>query len=434
MINLLLLLFFLTCVGLTASWIAENPGSVTIYWFDWRIDTSFAFLLVLAVVTAFTLAYLYILLRHIALAPEYFSRQRRISHYKKGLNELTYSVAALAAADMKEAASRTRRAEKLLGRTPLTLLLSAQIARSQGDDEKTRTLLAQMLEYRETEYLAARFLSDAAGKQQLFPKALALAQRASLLNPKGIVPLISLYVRLGEWHQAAGAIDKATRKGHLTRAEIRRYRGIIYLQEGLQLLEAGHTHGALTAAKRCLRAQPGFVPCVAFAAKAFAANAQMPKAIRLIYQAWKTQPHPLLTEALLSVIARESGEKQLKIVRKLASYHPESTESQLALGQIAIRQRDWVTARKALTGALEKEETVRTCQLLAEVEQGEYPDFDISSKWIARSAKAIADPTWVCSSCGKDTSQWEAHCHSCNNFDTLEWKRRDLAFAAAAAS
>src|SRR5688572_6132532 len=131
MINLLLLLLFLACLGITAAWIAENPGSVTIYWFDYRIDTSFAFLLLLAILAAITLSYAYIFIRRVILSPGDFLERRSIKHYRKGLTELTFSVAALAAADIKKAETHTRKAEALLGRTPMTLLLSAQIARSQ---------------------------------------------------------------------------------------------------------------------------------------------------------------------------------------------------------------------------------------------------------------------------------------------------------------
>jgi len=99
------------------------------------------------------------------------------------------------------------------------------------------------------------------------------------------------------------------------------------------------------------------------------------------------------------------------------------------MAQTAMQLKDWAAARKALTAALEKAETVRTCKLLAELESGEYPDFDISSKWIARSTNASADPAWICNNCGHAAPVWDAHCGVCDAFDSLEWKKRELAFA-----
>jgi len=282
MINLLLLLFFLGCLGIATAWMAENPGHVTIHWFDYRIDTSFAFLLVMALIAAVVVAYGWILVRRLILAPVHFSERRNLKHYRKGLTELTYSVAALASADTREAEIHTRKAEKLLGRIPLTLLLSAQIARSHGDDAKTRLLLEQMLEHKETEYLAARSLSDAASKQQMFPKALALAERAHALNPKGIESIVSLHTRLGQWQEAMLAIDKAVRKGRITRASMRHYKGCVYLQQGIQLLGEGHSEAALAAARHALKQLPEFTPAVLFAAKAFAANGYKRKSEKLL--------------------------------------------------------------------------------------------------------------------------------------------------------
>jgi uncharacterized membrane-anchored protein len=69
MLNLLLLLTFLTCLGITAGWLAENPGNVTIFWFDYRIDTSFSFLLAVALVLTALLSYALVILRRVILAP-----------------------------------------------------------------------------------------------------------------------------------------------------------------------------------------------------------------------------------------------------------------------------------------------------------------------------------------------------------------------------
>ena len=428
MINLLLFLFFLTCVGVSASWLAENPGNVIIHWFGYRIDTSFAFLMLLALIAAVVLAYVYMLLRHVALVPEYMTKHRSLKQYKKGLAEITYSVAALAAADTKEALQRNRNAEKFLGKTPLTLLLSAQIARSEGDDEKTRMLLSQMLEHKETEYLAARSLSETANKQHLFPKALALAKRAHALNAKGIAPLLSLHIRLGEWHQAMHAITKSTRKAQLTRNEIKHYKAMVLLKEGMKMLESGHHDAALSSARKALSLQPAFVPAIAFTAKCYDACGKKNTALKMIYKAWKAFPNQQLSEEFRLIIAKDTKEQQIKMVRKLMSFNPNSNESDIALAQTAMRHRDFATARQSLNTALDKSETVRTCKLLAALEELEYPDFDISSKWIARSTSAAHDPAWVCSSCGKDSAMWDAHCGACEAFDSLEWKKRDMAF------
>jgi len=369
MINLLLLLLFLVCIGITGAWIAENPGHVTMDWFDYRIDTSFAVLLLLAVVASITLAYATIIIRRLILLPHHVSQQHGVRRYQKGLSELTHSVAALAAADIAGAEAHTRKAEKLLGRTPLTLLLSAQIARSQGDDGQTRLLLEHMLEHPETEYLAARSLSESASKQAKLPQALTLAQRAHALNPKGIAAVLGLHIRLAQWQQAMQAVAKAVHKGQITRTELRRYRGMIYLQQGMQLMEEGHREAALIAARQAVKQSPDFVPAIIFAARAYAANQQHKRAVTLLLRAWKKAPQPQLAEALRTVIADEPEKKRSKILRKMAALHPAEDS------RTAFRPK----------------------------------------------------PAWICQACGHVAPHWNAHCPHCQAFDTLEWKARDIA-------
>jgi HemY protein len=281
MISLLLLLFFIGCLGIVAAWMAENPGSVVIHWSSYQVDTSFAFLMLLVLVSAFAAVAVIGVTRRITLFPERVLQARQLKYYQQGMARLTHSVAALAAGEIESAEAHTRKAKKLLGNTPLVLLLSAQIAGSRGDDNKTRVLLEEMLGHKETEYLAARSLSDAAHKQQLFSKALTLAQRAHSLNAKSLPAVVSLHVKLHHWQEALHALDQAVRKGQITLSERRHYRGTVRLLQGQQCIEHHHMDAALVIAKQVLKDLPHFAPATAFAARAFAANGLKKKADKL---------------------------------------------------------------------------------------------------------------------------------------------------------
>ena len=342
------------------------------------------------------------------------------------MREITYSVAALAASDVADAEKHTRKAEKLLGRTPLTLLLSAQVARNQGDDAKTQALLEQMLDYKETEYLAARSLSESASKRHL-PDALALAQRALAVNPQGIAKVVSLHIQLKQGAEALAALAKAKRQ--LTSAEFRHYKGIVHLEQGLQSLELGHITDAIASARQALKFLPEFSPSIAFSARAYTAGNQAGKAYALITRGWKKAPDMLLADAFYDAVAFEPQDKQIKLTRKLIATHPDTQAGDMLLAKVAIRCRDWTLARKSAKAAIEKDKTVAACKLMAEIEQAEFSDYDASGKWLAASADASADPSWICSACGNETQSWNAHCPTCQAFDTLSWKQRAIPFA-----
>lgn len=362
MINLLLFLFAITGIAIGAAWFAEHPGSVTIYWFDWRIDTSFAFLFLLVLIAAFLIASIWVLIRKIIHFPTQYRQKRQIRYYTRGLSELTYSVAALAAADAKGAMLHTRKAERLLGKTPLTLMLSAQVAKSQGDEEKTRTLLAQMLEHKETEYLAARSLSDAASKQQHFTQAVALAQRAYDIGPKdtaAVAAMVGLYLRSNQWQPALDAIRKAARTATVSATTLQRLKGMVHIKRGQQLLADGRSEEAFVHAKLGLRSLPDFIPATTLAARAYHAQGHDWWAQRILLKGWKKRQHPDIADTLEEITARLPESKRQQIMKKLAATAPLPVPS---------------------------------------------------------------DAHWNCTSCHRASDRWDTHCPACDAFDTVVWK------------
>jgi HemY protein len=163
MIRFWLSLIFVAAAGFAAVWLANHPGDVVIHWFGYRIETSLAFLLLVAVTGGWLLVYAYAIFRDIAAIPKRFADEKKLRHYHEGLAELTYSVAALAASNLHGAEKHAYRAQKLLGQTPMGLLISAQIAKNNGNEEEARALLQRMLDYKETRDMAERLLTDQSG-------------------------------------------------------------------------------------------------------------------------------------------------------------------------------------------------------------------------------------------------------------------------------
>jgi HemY protein len=162
MIKLWLFLFFLAGLGFAATWVADHPGNAVIYWLDYRIDTSFAVLGLTAILVAWFLVYFHSIVHHIATAPKRLQERRQLKNFEHGLRELTYSVSALAGSDLLTAEKHAQKAQRFLGQTPMGLLISAQIARTRGDEEKTRALLDVMLKHKETSQIATRLLNGPA--------------------------------------------------------------------------------------------------------------------------------------------------------------------------------------------------------------------------------------------------------------------------------
>lgn len=358
MTRLWLFLVFLLSISLTAVWMADNPGGAIIEWWGWRVETSPAFLLVAILVLLWMFTIIYSFVHHLVYAPRRFLTQRQLTHQRQGLSELTYSVAALAISDAADAERHARKARRLLGVTPMGLLVLAQVSRLRGEGAQTRALLETMLTHRETEHLAARLLSDDAGKQHALPRALELAERAYSVNPRDAAALsaiVSLHLKLGGHAEALAAVDRAAARGRVTARNAARWRGLSHLLYGASLLEKD-SQSALVQALIAQKLLKGFAPATLLAARAYDANRQPEKAIALLLRTWKTAPHPQIA-ALAHMLAAKLPKRKLS--HRL----------------------------RALSAA------------------GEY-----------------TAGVWVCRACGHNASEWSAHCPSCEAFDTMEWR------------
>ncbi len=57
-------------------------------------------------------------------------------------------------------------------------------------------------------------------------------------------------------------LEKAVRKGRISRSDLRHYKGIVYLQQGLQLLQApARWKARMFAARKCIKELPAYAPC-----------------------------------------------------------------------------------------------------------------------------------------------------------------------------
>ncbi len=355
MMNLLLFLVALILFGMVAAWVAEHPGHVTMFWDSWRVDTSLAFLLLVTLLFALGIAVVFTIIRAILKAPEEWSTRRQLKYHRQGLAELTYSVASLAASDVRSAEIHTRKAEKLLGRTPLTLLLSAQISKSQGNEDKTKHLLEQLLEHKETEYLAARSLSDAASKQNLLTQALDLAKRAHRVNPgdiSSVTSVVGLHIRLKQWQEALRAVEQNGRRGFMPRAEYKRLQGLTHLMHADSLLSESRVEEAFRQAARASKLLGDFVPATLLLARTHAASGRPDKAIQLLFKAWRSSKHAQLASTIQS-LAGSARKKHAKILQTVAAH----TDDLATL--------------------------------------------------------------WTCSACGHSQTEWAIHCPSCDGFDTM---------------
>jgi HemY protein len=414
-----------------AVFIADQPGSVALAWQGWRVDTSVAVLLFGIIFVALIATALFLLLRRIIGGPRAMMRARRERRRRRGYRALTQGMVAIAAGDAAEAKRFAKQADALLAEPPLTLLLSAQAAQLNGDQQAAQKYFTAMLERPETEFLGLRGLIMQALKRNDEAEALRLARRAKELRPKTpwvLASLFELQARAKEWSEAEATLALATRRRALPELETRHHRAVMLYEQSRAADADGRPRDATRLAAKANAQAPEFTPAAVRYAELLAASGQGRRARKVLEAAWRLAPHPDLAAAYGALFADERPLQRVKRIEALAAQNRDHPESHIARARGALQARLWGEARRHLAAVGGKEDEAapspRVCRLMAELEEAEHNDLAAARMWLARAGTTAAqDEAYICSACGGETAVWSALCPYCRSFDTIAWRR-----------
>ena len=405
--------------------IANRPGSVTLDWLGYRIETTTAVLVTAVLVFSILLTALYRLWLTLRLAPRRMGQARRDRRRRRGYRALTQGMVAVAAGDAIEARRQARRAESLLSEPPLTMLLSAQAAQLSGDDAAAGRFFEAMSERPETKYLGLHGMLNQAMQAGDSDSALELAAQARELKPKTdavATTLFDLQVQRGEWAEAEETVRKAVREKHMDADNGRRRRAILLYQQSLEAEKEGRLGDALQLVRKANGYAPSFVPAAARLARLLAGAGKRRRAVSTIEETWVSNPHPHLVEVLEEIGRGTSAEERLRSVERLAGYNSDHLESHLAVARSALSALRWPDAREHLEALAGPDASARVCRYMAELEESDGGNPEAAREWLKRASTADADSAWICDHCGNVVADWEPVCGRCQEFDSLEWK------------
>jgi HemY protein len=440
MIRVLLYLALLGAVMVGVAWIATQPGSVTIVWQDWRVDTTVGVLAATVVIAAVVAALLFRFWTMLVTAPRRLSRWRRERRQRAGHAALSAGLIAVAAGDPAGARREAKRADRLLDSPPLTLLLTAQAAQLTGDEETAQRHFTAMLERPQTEFLGLRGLMARALRDRNFARALDLAKRARGLRPQApwvLTTLLDLQTRQGDWAGAADTLSHMAKAKIIAAAELRRHEATVQLELSRAAAGDGRTGESLRHAKRAHRADPDHIAVVPWLAERYIASGRPRRAVKLIEHAWTRQPHPDLLAAYRKARGSATTLAWANEVQRLAALAPAHPESHRALGEAALEAGLWGEARKHFTAAIAASGQAPPavfCRKLAIVEEHDKGDTAAAQRWLTLAAEGHPDATWICESCGAAHAAWRPVCGRCGSFDRLAWRLPDRAVPLVAAA
>ena len=351
----------------------------------------------------------------------YFSRNRE----RKGYDALSEGMMALASGEGRVALAKANKAEKLLKRTDLTLLLTAQAAEQSGDRARAEEAFKKLLKDDRTRFVGVRGLMKQKLEDGDTDTALKLAERAFAIKPKHTETqdvLLGLQAGAQEWGAARETLTAKLKHGSLPRDVHKRRDAVLALGEARDILAKDKPIAAREAAIEANSKSPDLIPAAVMAADSYVEQGKPKNAARVIRKAWQAMPHPDLAAAFARINPEETPKDRIHRFSVLTNQHRESAESRMLAAELRIAAEDFLGAREALGDLAETDPTARSLTIMAAIERGAGADDAVVKGWLARALSASRGPQWVCDSCQKAHVAWEPMCDNCGGFDTLSWR------------
>ena len=458
MVRLILYLFFLGCMVAAAVWAADRPGSVQIDWLGYRVSMSVPMLLLLLFLSSLILASLWRMSEKIIGISGRITNYRQRRRLMAGHLALTRGLVALVSGEPKKAQRQVKRAEAFLPDQSLALLLAAQTAQLDGNEDEARKHFQTMLTSPNTIFLGLRGLLGMALQAGQMTEALDLARRAYVLQnqtPWILHLLFDLLVRHGLWLEAEEILLHTARLQLMLPAQVNRKRSILLMQRAedlnhqnfqgdpgdeknqnhiMQELDAPSAKkipavdimkNKLDLLQKAYKYAPTFMPVGQIYVEQLLACEQWRKAATIIERLWSVQPSQTLANLYYRAKRAKEGSVILQAAQRLTrlsvANHEEDVQSHLVRADAALCARDWRMARQALQQAIEQQPNPSAlfCDLMARLEDNETGDPAKVREWLERRAAAPPSSVWVCRDCGMISEAWEALCCDCGAFDAL---------------
>ena len=386
------LILFAGLVALLASgavWLANDPGSVSMTWRGWQIETSVGVLATAILVAVLVILLIAKLIAFLSGRLHAFTSARRERRFKRGLVSLGDGFAAAQAGNAQTAKKLAKEASKLLNDIPAVLLLRKDAAVLAGDAADVQEAAEALLNRPETELAGLRTLADKAMRDGDVAGALTHARRALARKDAPAWALriaLDMEVATERWSEALGVLDEKLAREAFTPTEFKRLRSRLLTLQAQAALAHGDAPGAATAAKKAMDVDDTNQTAVSTYAKALTAQGKGKKAAGAVERAWSVKPTADLLIAYRALVPGETALDWARRIDALAKASPDHAESRLAVAAASLEAELWGQTRNRLAGLTGADAApdvrARAAQLLADVERRERGDSDKAAEWL----------------------------------------------------
>jgi HemY protein len=424
MIRVILYLAAILAIAWGLSWLADNPGTVSIEWpaVNLKAEPSLFQVVIGLALLVGTALFGWSLFRQLWNGPAAVGNLLNRRRQERGLEALSSGMIAIGAGDRATATKYAIQARKSLPNEPLTHLLRAQAAQLSGDKATSRRIFEAMLASPDTEQLGLRGLFLEAQREKEPEAARQFAERALGLNQKlawASDALFEIQCKAGDLDGALDTLAIARRYNHVDKALADRRRAVLLAGIAMKSEDAEPAR-ALQLATEAHALAPDLVPAANIAGRMLASRGNTGKAAKILLKTWERSPHPDLATAYAFARIGDSPRDRLDRVKQLAASNPHSIESAIAVANAAIDAKAFDEAREALEPMTDGRLTQRVATLMARIESEQHGDKGRVREWLARAVNASRDAVWTAD--GVISEQWAPVSPVTGQLDAFQWR------------
>nr|MBX2833687.1 hypothetical protein [Micavibrio sp.] len=353
-------------VGL-ALWVAERPGHVQLEWLDYKVTIHMGFFLLIILGLMLLSMTLFSIIRGIVGFPNSLKRYSQMQAREKTLSALTKGLSAVAAGDAKAAQIQANKAMKhKREEDSLPILLNAQAARLNGDEDKANKNYLKLIESKDASFLGVRGLLQSALDVNDKDTAQRLTQKALALHPKQrwiVKTAYDLAVQQRDWEEALGLLKKLERQHAESIKDYAHERAALYTGLAQDYLGKGWDEAAKEEFSKGLRTDRRFAPAVIELAYYYKGRGEAKSARKVIEKAAKHSMHDAYVSVWADLVEQGAGADKMvryKHIVSLAKIAPKNARALGCAGAAAIDASLWGDAREYLERAIALKPTAET--------------------------------------------------------------------------
>ncbi len=434
MFTILWYIFLVFTITTSIVWIIENNGSLIINWLGYEVQTDiltatliFAFFLVSIALISYVLTRLLAIkfpqLLKLLFKKSYTKKlEKIILNHHKGFETLSKLLLAIEVEDYESAKKIHKDFANQIKYKNLNNFFEAKFALENNDFEASEKYFSQFEKNPHAKILLLKSKLKIAVKNNEDAKAIEIAKQILILKKDSIKTareLLNLYKKNGNWQLAKSLINDF---GADKFKEELQKRDLVILNTSLahEALKNKKYFRAIKYSKMALLNNEQFLPANEILIKSWIRLGFKFKALSIIKNLWKENPHVILVEIYSSLYRKASLKKRIYAVKKLAILNSDSTIGNIAIAIVAYRASAFQVAKEFLNLALINEKTQSLYRLLAYTEKhlGNNDEF---FKNLSISKMLPKDSNYICNNCSHTSSKWSATCEKCSSYDSIQW-------------